>query len=104
MFNRYRTMVIVGGLVWSCSLSWALPDPTRPASYQTEAVQHTLKLESVLISEARKVAVINGHVVAEGDRIGSTRVISIHKDRVQVSRGGVSSTLAIKHTSIRQEK
>ena len=54
-------------------------------------------------SESRKVAVINGNVVAEGDSIGSTKIIQIKSDSVTVNRDGKSKTLELKRTSIRQE-
>lgn len=103
MFRFYRWLLL--GLSLGCSgAAWALADPTRPASYQHVAGEQGLRLESVLISDSRKVAVINGHVVAEGDRIAGARIIHINRQGVKVSRDGVSRVLVMPHTSIRQEK
>lgn len=97
--------VLLMALLTSYSIAaLALTDPTRPQGFQQQASKQTLKLESVLIGESRKVAVINGKVVAEGDMVSDAKVLRINKQSVQLSRGGVTSTLALKHTSIRQEK
>lgn len=84
--------------------AFSLSDPTRPTSYAAVAgKKENLRLESVFIGASRKVAVINGSVVAEGDSVDGIKVLKIKKNSVDVSRGGVNSTLKIKRTSIRQE-
>ncbi|HEB28363.1 MAG TPA: hypothetical protein ENI05_11415 [Porticoccus sp.] len=83
---------------------WSLSDPTRPSGYHSVAPEKQgLRLESILFSESRKVAVINGKVVAEGDSIGRTKIIQISRDSVTVSRDGKSKKIELKRTSIRQE-
>ncbi|MGD8842871.1 MAG: general secretion pathway protein GspB [Gammaproteobacteria bacterium] len=63
--------------------AWALQDPTRPTDpahyFGTETMRDkpTWALQSVLSSPDRRVAVINGVRVREGDRIGMARVVSI---------------------------
>ncbi|MEE8057819.1 MAG: hypothetical protein V3T17_08295 [Pseudomonadales bacterium] len=82
----------------------ALADPTQPSSYRAASKKQSLRLESILFSAARKVAVINGIVVAEGDSIGNAKIIKIDKESVQVRSAGKIVKLVLRHTTIRQEK
>ncbi len=75
------------------SLFTALPlsadglfDPTRPATKQQSttsnygaALVRTWKLESTLVASDRRVAVINGMLVSEGELVDGARVIKIRK-------------------------
>lgn len=80
----------------------AFSDPTQPAQYRAAAKRVALKLESVLVSSTRKVAVINGQVVAEGETIGGARVVSIAKDKVRLRKSGKTISLTLKHADIRR--
>lgn len=82
----------------------ALTDPTQPSNYRTATKEPSLHLESVLSSEHRKVAVINGVVLSVGERIGSARVVAITENTVKLRRGGKEFSLQLKRASIRQEK
>ena len=105
MFSRplfFRSGLVI--LLFISADVWSLSDPTRPSGYHSVAPeQQGLRLESILFSETRKVAVINGNVVAEGDSIGRTKIIQISSDSVKVNRDGKSKILELKRTSIRQE-
>jgi hypothetical protein len=62
----------------------ALMDPTRPydASWSARQSGHTSSgwvLNSTLVSPHRRLAVINGVHVAEGESIGSATVLRIRK-------------------------
>ena len=84
---------------------WSMKDPTRPSSYRYSAVESKgLNLESVLISEQRKVAVINGTAVSVGEEIGGAKVVAIEKNNVRVNQHGKTVTLTLDSVSIRQEK
>lgn len=76
-------------------------DPTRPSQYKASAKKSSLRLESILYSGERKVAIINGKALAEGDSIESVTVLSIEKDSVSLSN---KKQLVLKRASIRQEK
>lgn len=84
--------------------AFSLNDPTRPSQYTVVGKKQDLRLESVFLGTKRKVAVINGGVVTEGDTIEGVKIININKDSVKVSRDGVTSLIEINSTSIRQEK
>ncbi|MDX9713986.1 MAG: hypothetical protein RBT37_01010 [Dissulfurispiraceae bacterium] len=44
----------------------------------------TLNISMILINNLRKMAIINGIVLSEGDMIGNDRVLKIEKDRVSI--------------------
>jgi MSHA biogenesis protein MshK len=77
----------------------ALTDPTRPTDpatyFGTGNAAHASgwTLQSILFGSDRRVAVINGTRVQEGDRIGSARVVRIRDSQVLLDTGGRSLTL-----------
>lgn len=80
-------------------------DPTKPLSWQRvsgKKGQEALKLNSLLISKTRKVAIINGKRVKEGDVIGNAKVVTIKKGKVVVSRNGQYETLKLKPNPIKR--
>lgn len=84
------------------STTWAvaqrgLEDPLRPlagvpASDAEEAAKieqkqpHELRLEAVLLSAERTVAIINGHALQVGDQIEGFRLNKIEKSRVELQK------------------
>ncbi len=80
-----------------------LPDPTRPTAYQPTTRSVNLKLETILYSDARRVAVINGKALTEGESIGSATVLQINKDTVRLRRGDSTLRLNLQRPTIRQE-
>lgn len=78
-----------------------LRDPTRPpASLDTPnpgmpIASSSPVLQSVLISQGRKVAVISGETVQVGDRLGDARVTKIREGEVVLVRDGQSQTLKL---------
>ncbi len=79
----------------------ALNDPTRPTNPgayfggSTGAGDNQWSLQSILTASNRRVAVINGTRVREGDRIGSARVVRIHDSRVLLKTGEGTLTLRL---------
>lgn len=62
----------------------ALSDPTRPwqsSGYQQQRPQTAVSytLNSTLVSSTRRVAVINGQHVSEGETVGNAIVVKIGK-------------------------
>lgn len=79
-----------------------LPDPTRPpaslgapGSFAAESATTGPVLQSVLISANRKVAVISGQTVREGQKIGDERVVRISESQVDLSSGSGTRTLKL---------
>jgi MSHA biogenesis protein MshK len=80
----------------------ALKDPTRPidpALYFGSGNIGGWALQSILFSNNRRIAIINGTRVQEGDRIGSARVIHIQDSLVVLETGNRTLKLRLRpHT------
>lgn len=75
-------------------------DPTRPPSWMTgvseiKVSKEALTLQQVLISEDRKVAVINDQLASIGDTVEGARIKEIGRDWVRVMRSGRNITLTL---------
>jgi|SRR5690554_501813 len=70
----------------------ALQDPTRPPDARPASVQSTapraIELGSILLGSQRRVAVINGVALREGENHDGIRVRRIHSDKVEVTDRG----------------
>jgi MSHA biogenesis protein MshK len=78
------------------ALAQPLRDPTRPPS--ATALQETneaapSRLQSVLISPTRKIAVIDGRTVRLGERVGDATLVAIAPSEVTLQRGAQYETL-----------
>ncbi len=80
----------------------ALPDPTRPPSalntvQEADAVASEAgpALQSVILSSDRKIAIINGQAVKQGDKYGEARVIKITETEVVLRNGNEMQTLKL---------
>lgn len=87
---------IVFLLSLSINQSWAFDDPTKPGGYRPSAARTLkgMKLESVLISAQRKVAIINGKSYQSGDSVGGAKLVVIEPHRVTMRKG--SKTIQLK--------
>jgi MSHA biogenesis protein MshK len=100
-----RCLLLAVLLTWAALLSQAQAqaqpqDPTQPPQTLVGAVaiekpSITLSLDSILIGDDRRVAVINGEVVGEGDSLADTRIVRIGSDNVLVRRAGESARLEL---------
>lgn len=68
----------------------ALEDPTRPAGYGADPGTGTQgwTLNSTLVGPERRIAVINGQYVSEGEMLGNARVLHIRNSDVVIESGG----------------
>lgn len=79
----------------------SLVDPTLP--YSGRSVPRTasvravtaLQLEAILHGSQRRLAIINGQLLREGDRIGNSLIESITPTGVRYSRQGQQYTLSL---------
>jgi MSHA biogenesis protein MshK len=96
--------LLAAGLLLAQQLC-ALTDPTRPSSYRPASVSHTsFTLSSVIVSDSRKVAIINGKVLAEGEKVAGAKVKRIEKQQVLLSHNGKTIKLVPPRTTVRREK
>jgi hypothetical protein len=76
----------------------SLEDPTRPyAPYHTSGrrVISEYTVTAVLNSPTRRVAIVNGLVVAAGTRIGEVTILEVLPDGVRYQRAGRQFTIHI---------
>ena len=93
-----RLIAALGLLSAWTAFAQGLPDPTRPpsASVSDPAPSgESSRLQSVLISPGRKLAVIDGRTVMLGGRVGDARVVAIAPAQVTLQRGGAYQTLKL---------
>ncbi len=77
-------------------------DPTKPLRFVAESQGlASLSLHSVLISEERKFAVINGKQVKEQELINGAKVIAIQPGRVRLLINGREKELVMR-VSVKQ--
>jgi MSHA biogenesis protein MshK len=92
-----------GSSASEAALAQALADPMRPpaapgpspAEGAADAGKAAARLQSVLISPARRVAVIDGRVVQLGERVGDARLVAISESQVVLQRPGGRETLKL---------
>lgn len=92
-------MLACASLFAGAALAQPLRDPTRPPgvggeSAPAEAVAPT-RLQSVLISPHRSVAVIDGRAVSVGERVGGAKVVAISAAEVTLETGASRQTLRL---------
>ena len=94
MDERMRTGALAAFVLLAAaagSHAQALVDPTRPpnavAPTDTASEPAANQLQSVLISQGRRIAVINGETVPLGGRIGDATVVRISATEVTLKRG-----------------
>ena len=99
-FNLHAAVALAAALASLGTLAvHALEDPTRPpmrlprpASAQPAS---DLVLQSVIISEAGRAALINGELVQLGGRLGNARLVRVGEAEVELLVGDERRTLAL---------
>lgn len=99
MSDRVITASLLALLLWGVAPAAAaevvLKDPTRPlrapagAATPADPAGPRPRLDSVLFGADRRVAVIDGRRMTEGESHGAVEVVSIQPDRVVVRQAGV---------------
>ena len=78
-----------------------LRDPTRPYSARAVAtttsggggkVTSSFRVTAIFTSDMRRIAVVNGRRVAEGDQVDGATVVEILADRLRLDHHGKSIT------------
>ncbi|MFT5693250.1 MAG: MSHA biogenesis protein MshK [Oceanicoccus sp.] len=101
----YKIVLVFVLTTASFDFVYGLQDPTQPSNFRAaDSTTSVLTLESILISGDRRVAVINGKAITEGESAGGVKVVSIDKDSVRVLHSGNVLKLMLNSVSIRQEK
>jgi MSHA biogenesis protein MshK len=81
------------------ALAQPLADPTRPPTQGPaelrQAEPRSTRLQSVLVSPGRSVAVIDGRAVRIGERVGDAILVSIEPSEVILQRGAALERLTL---------
>jgi MSHA biogenesis protein MshK len=80
-----------------------LADPTRPPDARTVSsvpAPDALRVEAVLRSTQRDLAIVNGKLVRAGDRIGSARIEAILPDGVRYVRDGQTHVARLQQSTL----
>lgn len=93
---RLRNQMFALLLIVVSGSALAFQDPTQPVgAVAVHNSQQQLKLESVLLSGERKVAVINGKAYQQGERVNGALLKSIKKRSVILEKGNQQETLTL---------
>lgn len=102
MSSHYLLLAVIAGSLWWTGLhADEFIDPTRPPmvlrspGVEQKSPATELKLDTVLVSPGRRVAVINGNVLREGDEVGGATIEQIDLQGVVINRGGQQVTLRL---------
>lgn len=80
-----------------------LADPTQPAQFRGSESAENYRLESILNSRQRRVAIINGQVLGVGEMLGDARVATIGRDRVGLQVGSKTISLKLPQQVVKKE-
>jgi hypothetical protein len=84
-----------------------LADPTRPPGPRAQATETRsgIRVEAILNSDDRRLAIVNGKVVHAGDYVSGVRIEEILVDGVRYMRDGRSQVARLRPAamSVRQE-
>ena len=105
--SRLALAVTLGlGLLAPCAGALAqagLGDPTKPTALSdpdevtaaAAAQAPRWRLQSTLVADTRRVAVINGRTVAQGERVDGAQLVEIRQDGVTLEHDGQRITLRL---------
>lgn len=103
-------LFVVGLLVFSGQIYAQVADPTKPLNYQAGAdasgvnAQNAIKVTSILISDSRKVAIINGQSLEESQAVKGVGAVvkKIEADGVVLQQNGKAWRVTLDNTAIRK--
>lgn len=99
MYRSVGVMLCVAlALLGNYSIS--AQDPMRPPGWGRAVEINSIspdkiKLQQILISQERKIAVINSKVVKEGQSIAGATIVKIEKNQIRIRSGGVIKVIKL---------
>lgn len=101
-----RMITLLSAMILGSTVLADIDDPTRPMSEAeirawldqsagNESERPGLRLQSILLSDSRQLAIINGQRVAVGDQIANARVQAIEPGQVRLERDGETILLEL---------
>ncbi|HKQ84746.1 MAG TPA: hypothetical protein VJS42_21290 [Steroidobacteraceae bacterium] len=94
--KRHVSIVLAGSAIGLIALALradTLPDPTRPAALyaappSASTVEPTIRVEAIMRSGARYLAIVNGQLVRPGDRVNGALIRDIDADGLRYELAG----------------
>ena len=111
MRNRYSILSVSAVLLFSPVLAddaELLRDPTRPWSARSVAAAATgnttssFRVTAIFTSEKRRIAIVNGQRVSEGDLVDGATVVEILVDALRLNFQGKAITSRVLPNGFRQ--
>ena len=104
MFRKSCLLALALGVAAPSAHGQTLRDPTQPygAAPVREARQAKVEVSAIFVSPTRRVAVVNGKSVTEGERVAGATVSRIAKDSVTLRFDDRTVTARLDKTRIRQ--
>ena len=110
--NRYLATLLLS-MTAKAAVADRLLDPTRPADARPTSNGETLgavRVEAILQSDGRLLAIVNGKVVRAGDRVGAIQILEINANGVRYSRAGATriallegQSMQVRHNVVHSE-
>jgi MSHA biogenesis protein MshK len=101
VLRKFLVTMLVGfyvSIIAPAQSADTLRDPTRPYTppAQSGIAQKQFVVNAIFVSEDRRIAIINGKLVTQGDAVDGAEVIEILNDSVRLDNHGksISSWLA----------
>lgn len=113
MRSRYSILIVSGVLLFGPLLTDGaelLRDPTRPWPYSgipgipvvMQAKAAKFNVTAILVSEKRRVAIVNGQQVSEGDQVDGATVVEILADSCRLDLLGKAITTRVLSVGFRK--
>lgn len=92
--RRFLFVLAIAAVTTAAAQEPRLQDPMRPpAPAQSEGAASSaaggLSLTAVLISASRRIALVNGKIYREGDRINGDEIVAIEQGSILIRRNGI---------------
>ena len=109
MRSRYSMLIVSGVLLFGplpTDGAELLRDPTRPYSGTPSVVKSardtSFRVTAIFISEKRRVAIVNGQRVGEGDQVDGATVIEILANSLRLNLRGKAFTTRLLPGGVRK--
>ncbi len=108
MRSRYSILIVSGVLLFGPLLTDGaelLRDPTRPYSGKSVVVPARaakFSVTAILVSEKRRVAIVNGQHVSEGDQVDGATVVEILAHSLRLNLRGKEFTTPLLPDALRK--
>lgn len=102
---RFITSILALFLITlDTGVSHAGQDPMRPPSWfgsskAVPTVKSKINLQQVLVSDNRRIAIINNMILKEGDAISGIKILTIESNRIKVRQAGIEKYISLLPTA-----